>query len=464
MKILMITSEAVPFSKSGGLADVVGDLSQALSALGCTVKVLVPSYDTSVADSGEKLCTLRVSVLGGPEKVEIATQMVGSVQYCLLCHPVFNNRKGIYGPTSFEPYADNFFRYSLLCKSALKLCESQDFEADWLWCHDWASGMLPYMIKQARPQALKDARTIFTIHNLAYQGTFARMDFLFTLNKPNELLFADGRINMMQAGIAFADIVTTVSPTYAKEIQGSVQGCSLDWLLRRRSSSLFGIINGIDTEAWNPETDELIASRYSKDDLSGKALCKADCQQRFGLEIREDVPLFTMVSRLAWQKGIRELCLALEEELDKLDIQVLIIGTGDKNTEDDLIRLHQKHPNLSVNFIFSNKAAHQAEAGGDFFLMPSHYEPCGLNQMFSMRYGNLPIAHRTGGRADTIIDYQTGLLMDSVTVQSIREALQRAVDLHHRKEDMKAMMIKAMEMDFSWNASAAQYMKLLQSQ
>lgn len=476
MNILMVTSEAVPFSKSGGLADVVGALSNALNTTKKTkgrerqdARIVVPSYNTAVEDSGAPVCEFEVPMLASSEKVEVRSRTVDATTYYFVCNPKFNGRLGIYGDTSFQPYNDNFERFTILCKATLILCETIGWKPDVIHCHDWTTGLLPYFLKQRNSQFFMGTRTVFTIHNLAYQGTFPRMDFLLADSKPNSCMFTDGQVNMLKTGLVYADFITTVSPTYAKEIQTKDQGCGLDETLTKRRSRLKGITNGIDTNEWNPQKDALIPHHFSVGRMTGKAKLKALVQQQFGLEERPDVPLFAMISRLASQKGFDVLLQVLDEMLDGMDIQFVIVGTGDSQIETQLLEAKKRHDNLSVNILFSNKAAHLIEAGSDFFLMPSRYEPCGLNQLYSLRYGTIPIAHRTGGLADTIIDVDeypdkgTGLLFDDLTPGEIRKHVARAVELYARKEGkgcMENIRRRAMEQDFSWDASAEEYLRL----
>ena len=465
MNIIMVTSEAVPFSKSGGLADVIGALPHALNAMGHNACVFVPSYNTPVERSGERVCSVPVELCGKTENVLITRKTVEKTVYYFVCHPFFNERLGIYGDTSFTPYNDNFERFSVLCKAVPAFCKATGFVPDIIHCHDWTSGLVPYFLKQSNDVFFRDTKTVFTIHNLAYQGTFQRMSFLLTGYKSDEALFRNGQINMMQAGIVFSDYVTTVSPTYAKEIQTSLQGCGLEEILAQRSKNLSGIVNGIDVNEWNPQTDSLIDEHFSVDDLSGKAKLKRQIQTQFNLPIAPDVPLFAMISRLASQKGFDVLVSCLENILKTERLQLIIIGTGDSSLENALLDIASKNENLSVNILFSNKAAHLVEAGSDFFIMPSRYEPCGLNQLYSLRYGTIPVARRTGGLADTIIDIDsypdsgTGLLFDELCTSEIESHIHRAVELYGTP-GFDSMIKRAMSRDFSWQSSAAEYVKI----
>lgn len=468
----MVTSEAVPFSKSGGLADVVGALPQALNNKKQDARIIVPAYNTSKQDAGEFVCSLDVPMLATIQTVEIRQKQVDKVLYYFVCHPMFGQRLGIYGDTSFQPYDDNFSRFTVLCKSALMMCEKIEWKPDIIHCHDWTTGLVPYLLKVKNSQFYIGTKTIFTIHNLAYQGTFPRMDFLFANCKPNQKLFSNGQINMLQAGLFYADYITTVSPTYAKEIQTQEQGCGLESIICKRKNRLKGIINGIDINEWNPQKDPLIPYHFSISKMEGKDKLKAEIQKQFGLEQRSDVPLFAMISRIASQKGFDIILQNLEQILNEMDVQFIIVGTGDTTIENALKDIESRCKNLSVNILFSNKIAHLIEAGSDFFLMPSRYEPCGLNQLYSLRYGTIPIAHKTGGLADSIIDIDeypekgTGLLFDNLTAENVKKHVARAIQLYNRTEGngcLKNIRKRAMEQDFSWEASAKEYIALYES-
>lgn len=461
----MITSEAVPFSKSGGLADVAGSLPPALIAKGFDTRIVVPAYNTKLEDAGDFECKFDIPMLSTSEHIVITSKVVNKTKYYFVCHPWFCERKGIYGDTSFAPYEDNLERFSLFDKAALYMCINLNWQPDVIHCHDWTSGLIPVFMKDLNSIFFMNTKTVFTIHNLAYQGIFSRMGFLLTDSKPNESSFSNGQLNMMQSGIATSDYITTVSPTYAKEIQSPEQGCRLDHILVKRSAYLKGIVNGIDIDEWNPETDKLIPEHFSVNDFSGKTKLKKLIQEQFNLPVAPDVPLFAMISRLASQKGFDALLGCLERMLKNMRIQFVIIGTGDSSIENQLLDIASRNSNLSVNILFSNKAAHLVEAGSDFFLMPSRYEPCGLNQLYSLRYGTIPIARQTGGLADTISDldddplHGTGLLFGNLSPETIYNHVEKAVMLYKR-DDFNSIRKRAMSQDFSWSASADEYIKV----
>ncbi len=475
MKIYMVTSEAVPFSKSGGLADVSSSLSIALSEMEeHTVRLIVPLYgltDRSKFTLTESPVTCSVRIADREENIRFFTTTMKGVEVFFIDHPWFSQRKGIYGDTSYAPYSDNLLRYLLMSKAAIALCTTTDWIPDIFHCHDWTTGLIPFMIRQN--PAFMHTTSVFTIHNLAYQGEFPRLDLLLANMKVDRTLMSgdsiDSRVNMLKSALVHADILTTVSPTYAQEIQEEEQGCNLDRILAGKSNRLFGILNGIDTEEWNPQKDPLITHHFSPEEMKGKAVCKADIQKRFNLPVEPETPLIGMISRLAEQKGFYELCQGspspLERMITDLGVQILIIGTGDEKIEQKLTSLAQIHTNLSVNLVFSNEAAHAVEAGSDLFLMPSRYEPCGLNQMYSMRYGTVVVARNTGGLADSIIDADmeqgTGFLFNEISGASLFEAVARAVRTYREeRENFETMRIRGMKKDFSWGNSAQEYHKV----
>lgn len=456
----MISSEAVPFFKTGGLADVVGDLSVELKKHLVDVRVIVPSYSKVF---GEKPINVTIDVIGGSREVEVRQIIHKKVIFYFVCDPLFTEKKGIYGDTSFTPYANNFLRFTILNKVALQLCKTIDWFPEIMHCHDWTAGLLPYFVK--KDETFRNTRTLFTIHNLAYQGTFSKMEFLQAKVEIDRDLFFNEQVNMLRMGLVYSNYISTVSPTYAKEIQTKDFGCGLEDILIQKKGRLFGILNAIDTKAWDPQTDQFLPFNYSKDDLENKKKIKAEVQKRFGLEVKDEVPLFTMVTRLASQKGIKQLLEAFDPILKNNDSQFLIVGTGDAQYETALKELEAKYKNLKVQLVFSNEIAHLAEAAGDYFLMPSLYEPCGLNQMFSLRYGTLPIAGKTGGLSDSIVDLVkdeqkgTGFLFTPVTSEAIIKVVEKAISIYNSEAFLRAQK-NAMQKDFSWEASEKEYVKL----
>ena len=467
----MVTSETVPFSKSGGLADVVGALSSSMVKNGNNVKVFMPMYSFIDSKNFKKSVTIEIDMLSRKEKAYCMETVVDDVVYVGLDHSFFSERKGIYGDTSFTPYADNCERFLLFAKAAGIYLKATGFDADIVHCHDWTAGCVPYFLKE---QGIK-SKTVFTIHNLAYQGVFPSLDAISAGTPLSQELLEGNEmnkmLNMLKAGLETADKITTVSPTYSREIQEEKLGCGLDWLLKERSKDLTGIINGIDYNEWNPENDVFFDEHFGPESLDGKAKLKARIQAENGLKVDPDIPLFAMISRLAEQKGFSELLLtsspsALEKILTRNNVQFIIIGTGDERYVSKLKEIESRCPNLKVLIAFSNPLAHQVEGAADFFLMPSRYEPCGLNQLYSLHYGTLPIAHKTGGLADSIIDLKenpdcgTGFLFENLNEDEIVKEAEQAILFYNEKEEYKKAVKRAMETDFTWTRSAQEYEEL----
>jgi starch synthase len=480
-KILMVTSEVVPFAKAGGLGDMESALSAELSRRKHDVRIVLPRYYSVDVGrlqrtgeplgvplgEGEEWCALYQSRLPDAE-----------VPVYFLDHQVLFGRDGIYGTRDEPSFSDNLKRFALLSRGAFQLCRALDWTPDVMHVHDWPAAVVPVCL-YAREQESEFAETgsMLTIHNLGHQGVFPKEDFSQLPVSPDlystaGFESADG-LNLLQAGIQNADIVTTVSPNYAEEIQTPEFGCGLDPLLRRRRSDLFGVLNGMDYAVWNPETDLHIPANYSHDDLEGKAINKEALQEAMGLDVDPKVPLFAMISRLVDQKGFGELCGPTHGSLwsicDELDLQFVILGTGEAWCEDELATLADKLPNLSVALEYNDPLAHLIEAGADFFLMPSVYEPCGLSQMYSLRYGTLPIVRRTGGLADTVSNYDeqtgegTGFVFDNLTPKAIANSVGWAVwAWYNRPDDIITMRRRAMQQRFSWEKSAARYVELYQ--
>lgn len=483
MNVLMVTSEAVPFAKAGGLADVVSSLSASLAAedLSCDVKVVMPLYG-SVDKTGLKDTGTVLSVPDGYDEHELRlfeqTLPHTSVPVYFLENSALFGRPGIYGERDTPEYRDNPRRFSVLNRAVFELCRRLEWIPDVLHCHDWPSALAPaYLNSCEKNGAFRETASVFTIHNLGYQGLFSKHDIHYTGLFPEMFRDPDtpykGILNFLQTGLIHADVLTTVSPTYAAEIQTPEYGFTMDKLLSRRKDDLFGILNGIDYEEWDPEHDPLIPFHFSHQNLTNKKKVKAFLQRKCGLPESETVPLVGMVSRLVEQKGFAELCGpgygSLERICRDMDIQVVIIGTGERWCEDELNRLREVLPNLHVFLEFNNRMAHLIEAGSDFFLMPSEYEPCGLNQLYSLRYGTLPIVNRTGGLADTVVPYSdqspvgdaTGFHLDELTPEGIYQTVKRVLTLYaDNPEQIQQMRVNAMQRRFSWERSAHAYSDL----
>lgn len=478
MKILMVSAEAVPFAKTGGLADAVSALAGNLSKRNNEVKIVMPRY--------YKIDRRKLTKLEGPLGVPVGkgqewtavytTSLPGfpNVQVYFLDHELCFGRDGVYG-TKFEPdFFDNPYRFSLLCHGALQVCNKLGWFPDIVHAHDWSAGLAPVLVKhvcRSQPNFSKTA-SVFTIHNMGYQGVYGKEKFT-DLGIDWNLYYGagferHGDINFLQAGISSADMVTTVSPTYAKEIQTVEGGFGLDGLLRVRKDVVRGIVNGVDSDVWSPETDKLIPANYSSKSMEGKKLCKKNLQQKFGLPVDENIPVIGMIGRLVSQKGIGEVfgpgygCMY--RICSSMKVQVVLLGSGEKWCEDEINSLQSRLPNFRAKIGYNEELSHLIEAGSDFFLMPSQYEPCGLNQMYSELYGTLPIVRKTGGLADTVQNYNeqtgsgTGFVFENLTPSAIFDTVGWAVYAYYnKKEHVKKMMQSAMEQDFSWTKSCQQY-------
>jgi starch synthase len=472
MRVLHVASEVAPYSKTGGLADVLGGLPSALQKLGHDVTVVTPRYGSIDPDRfGLARWLTPLPVALGAESVTASIfegRPPGGAKLRVLFvdHAPSFQRKGLYREGGVD-YPDNARRFTLLGRAALGLCAQLNWRPDIVHGHDWQAG--PLLIDATRSSLAP--RTVFTVHNLAFQGLFPEsivdeLGFPRALYNPEGFEFY-GQASLLKAGLVFADRLTTVSPGYAREIQTPEHGMGLDGLLRARADRLTGILNGVDYDVWNPERDPLLPARYDADRLDGKRVCKAALQREFGLPVKPDAPLFGSVSRLTDQKGFDLIVAALPQLLEH-DLQYVALGTGDSAIETALRDLQKKHPKkVSVEIAYDERLAHLIEAGADSFVMPSRYEPCGLNQLYSLRYGTPPIVRATGGLDDSIVDFDarsqtgTGFKLEPYTAQALYETWRRALLVYRDSPaDFTRLLRRAMSQDFSWTAAARRYADL----
>ncbi len=466
-KVLMVTSEASPFAKTGGLADVLGALPNALHKLGDQVAVLLPLYRGVLAKlAGPQRVYEQMAITFGARSfnVDVLRQQQDGIDFYFAdCPPLFD-RASLYGEGGAD-YPDNHIRFGVLSRTALGIMRHL-FRPDIVHLHDWQAALVAPMMRAWVPfdPTFTDIKIALSIHNLGYQGLFPR-SALADLDLPESLFRADrmefyGQVNLLKGGLVFADALTTVSRGYAAEIQTKEYGFGLDGLLRLRSKVLTGILNGVDYEEWNPETDPFLPAHYQAADLSGKRTCKADLLREFGLKSSAaHRPLIGIVSRFVGQKGF-DLIEEMGPELMAENVTLIALGTGEPRFEKALLTLAQEYPEkVSVRIGYDNALAHKVEAGSDIFLMPSQYEPCGLNQIYSLRYGTVPVVRATGGLDDTI-DERTGFKFQEYSGAAMLDAIRSALAAFTRKERWQAMMLEGMAKDFSWDASAAEYSAL----
>ncbi|MDR1789912.1 MAG: glycogen synthase GlgA [Opitutaceae bacterium] len=473
LKILFVSPEVDPFVKVGGLADMAGSLPKGLAALGHDVRVVCPYYGLARERPGWTALEETLGVDVGPRALWARTwrtTLPGSrVPVYLIEHDAFFARGGVYdGP--WGPHGDNDLRFAFLCRAALALCQQLRWIPDVAHGHDWTTGLLPVLLNTTlRATELGRVASVFTIHNLEHQG-YANPRVLDFARIPRSEFRPDsvesfGSVNMMKAGLYHSTKLTTVSPTYAREIRTPEGGWGLDPVLRFRGGDLIGILNGIDTTVWNPATDRLLAARYDEGDLRGKALCKAALREETGLAADADAPVFGVVSRLASQKGLDLLAAALPRVMEEMRVQFVILGTGDAGLQDAFSGLAARHRGrLAARIGYSNELSHRIQAGSDFFVMPSRAEPCGLTQMYAMNYGTPPIVRATGGLADTVEQYAegkglgTGFLFGEASARALYYTIGWACStFYDRPADLAALRANGMRKDFSWNRSAERY-------
>jgi starch synthase len=476
MKVLYVSPEVVPFAKTGGLADVAGVLPLHVQQRGCDIRVVTPLYRTTLQQG------FKLDPLGSKFELQIGPKIYAGLffksllkqsvpVYFVQCDELYD-REGLYGDLHGD-YADNAERFIFFNLAVLEVCRQIDFPPDIIHCNDWQTGLIPAYIHAGIASGLFDSSaTMFTIHNIAYQGLFDREKFELT-GLPNR--FYDmrgleywGQMSMLKAGIIFSRTITTVSRKYAREILTHEFGGGLEGVLQDRKKDLYGVLNGVDYDEWNPETDTFIASRYTAHTVTRKQQCKKDLIARCGLpEALLAAPLIGSISRLVDQKGFDLIAAALDR-LFSLGAGYVLLGSGDPSYESLFKKLALRNKNrMSFCCAYDNQLAHKIEAGCDMFLMPSRYEPCGLNQIYSLKYGTVPIVRATGGLDDTIVDYTAhgpdtgnGFKFEQYTADALFGAVQRAITLYKDAARWKQLIIKGMSCNFSWAMSAAHCCRL----
>ncbi len=473
MNITFAASECVPFSKTGGLADVVGALPRALADLGHNVVVFLPKYkQTKLPDAKTVIRSLTIpfddeyrfcGVIDGGK--------LAGVHYYFIDYPPFFERDALYGlPTG--DYPDNAERFSLFSRAVLEASKVLGVP-DVFHCHDWQTALIPVLLRSnyVSDPSFQKVPVVFTVHNLGYQGLFAP-EVLPLLGLPWELFTINrlefyGKVNFLKGALAFADYVTTVSKKYSQEIQTAEYGFGLEGVLRGRSGTVTGILNGVDYNVWSPAADSHLAARFTPDDLSGKAACKADLLATYGMQKADPaLPVIGILSRFAAQKGF-DLIAQVADRLARLPMNIVALGNGDKEYEDLFRKLAQQFPSkFAVKVAYDNAIAHKIEAGADMFLMPSRYEPCGLNQIYSLKYGTVPIVRATGGLDDTIEPWDaasgrgTGFKFTEYTGEALLASVEEALAAFKNTSSWQKLMRNGMNKDFSWSASAKEYARV----
>lgn len=478
MNVAIVSSECAPFAKTGGLADVVGALPKYLSALGVHVKVFIPKYD-SIDDKKfgltylDTIGEMNVRVGGFPRSVYIHTAVIprSSVEiYFIDCREYFHRGK------IYTEQWDEDERFILLCKSVIELCQRLQWTPDLFHCNDWQTGLLPVLVKDnySWDRMFQHSAFLYSIHNIGYQGRFS-FDTLGKAELRPEygrggLLDFDNSFCMMQGGILFSEVINTVSDTYAQEVMTSQYGMGMEQVLRMRAADFYGVLNGIDVHEWDPSTDQHLPHHYSAENLEGKKKNKMFLLEKTTLRYSEHIPVIGIISRLVAQKGFDLIADAIGN-LMEMNAQWVILGTGDEQYEQLLSDMGRVFPHKCWSYLgFNNELAHLIEAGADMFLMPSHYEPCGLNQMYSLRYGTVPVVRKTGGLADTVQDWHeyqaygqdagTGFSFVDATGYALQATVKRAIDSFRIPDEWKKIQRNGMAKDFSWERSAKKYLEL----
>jgi len=480
--VLFVTSEVFPYSKTGGLADISNSLPQALNSLGNEVRIISPKYgqlDERRLQIHEikRLKDLKMDVAGKSTKFSIKSSFIHGkntkAQIYLLENQDYFKNKGIYqNIKTKEDFSNNDERFLFFSKCVLEILEILQWKPDVIHCNDWQTALIPALLKKVyhKNPHIKDIKTVFTVHNLAYQGDFPKSSFEKT-GLPESVWnevggYQKGRFNYLRTGLHYADKITTVSEKYAEEIRKDKSLSSgMGDVLEKRKRDISGILNGIDYNIWNPSVDKVIPYRYTYQEIPLKYENKRELLGKFNLPYKENTPLIGMVSRLVESKGMEIMIKALPELL-KEDVQIIILGTGEEEYQKFLLKMKKKYPGkLIVQIAFDENLAHHIEAGADMILMPSKYEPCGLTQMYSLKYGTVPVVRNTGGLSDTVIDYKktdgTGFLFNKFDAKEFLATIKNAVSIYRKnKQKWYTIIRNGMALDYSWKVSAAKYMNL----
>ncbi len=455
LKVLFVSSEVVPFTKTGGLADVAGSLPLALAEQGADVRIVTPKYRTAKID--------------GPDTV-----LGNGVKVWFIENDDYFNRKELYGD-KYGDYSDNLDRFAFFCRQTLERCVREGFAPDIIHCNDWQTALIPVYLNTVYKYDpfFERTRTLFTIHNIASQGLFAKEEFpkmgldwaLFHIHYFEYY----GQVNVMKAGIVYADAISTVSPTFAKELLTKEYGCGLEGVFSAREKALCGILNGIDYRVWNPATDTKIFKNYSAETIDDKYVNKEALQKELGLKVDYNIPMLAVISRLADQKGMDLLARIIGDILNK-KIQLVVLGAGDQKYHVLLEKMARSHPkNASVNLRFDTALAQKIYAACDMLLLPSRYEPCGLSQMIGFKYGSVPVARRTGGLKDSIQEFDsktkegTGFTFGEYKPEAFFAAIRKALTVNQNRDLWRSLVRRDMGLDFSWKVSAREYLKLYSS-
>lgn len=479
MNIVEIASEAVPFAKTGGLGDVLGALPRSLAKGNNQVVQFLPYYD-SVREANVKFkpFTPAGEIIVGSKKyslkyTSLKDRKLPFTIYFIVNDELFARDSHYVDPVTKKDYPDNDDRFIFFNLAVFEILKKINFKPDIMHAHDWQAALIPSYLKNKfnSDPFFADAKAVLTIHNMAFHGQFEKESYA-KIGLPEELFYAEKpfeffeKVNFLKAGLCFADKITTVSPTYAKEIQTEEYGAGLDGVLKNRAKDIHGILNGVDYRIWSPSVDKNLEFNYYHANLTGKRENKVAFLNQAGLPIRDDAPLFGIISRLSDQKGF-DLIAEIADELFKMNIQLAILGTGDDKYHELFESLEKKYPDKVRAYLkFDNTVAHRIEAASDIFLMPSRFEPCGLNQMYSLKYGTLPLVRKVGGLADTVFDYSesnkegVGFVFEEYDANALLATIKRAIDTFAKKRVWKGIMIRGMKLDYSWKKAAIKYQEL----